>query len=472
MIVRSMDRSDRRPSFEALKTIISRFIGLGTNQDNAHAKRRLERLSLTAASTMVARLVSIGGNLLLAPILLHYLDVQEFGIWTTITSLVVFLSFADLGIGNGVISNVALASGKDDQLGIRTTITNGYVIVVGVALFFLAAAATYRGLHTIAAPVPASESIDRSHVRRSIEVFTLLFILNIPASLIQRIQAGLQEGLSANLWQIAANLLALATLLYCVHEKSPLDSLVLVFMTAPLLVNVLNTAVFFRGVGAKIRPQLSLISWQISERLLRVGSMFFLMQIMFALVYNSDAILISYTLGSSSVPTYSLPERIMSLPVTVLSMGLIPLWPAIGEAISRGELAWVNSTLKKALWISIGISSVTGAALVIAMPTILNAWVGPGIKAPTLLLMGLAFWKVIEAASYASNAYLNGARLYRFQTLIAVTFTFIAFPTKAVSYYCFGVPGGVWAQASCYLLCMAIPIFFKLRTELALKEEA
>ncbi|MDA9479227.1 hypothetical protein XI03_33020 [Bradyrhizobium sp. CCBAU 65884] len=437
-----------------------------------HAGKRLKKLSFTAASSVIARFVSVGGNLLLTPILLHYLGVEQFGLWTTITSLVIFLSFADLGIGNGIVGQIASANGREDILGIRAAITNGYLILIGTAILFLLAGALALALDAPSSAIPASDPNVQLHVQRSIIAFAVLFILNIPASLIQKVQTGLQEGLSTNLWQVASNLLTLGTLLYCVAAKAPLEGLVFVFMAAPLCVNIANSVAFFRGPGATIRPHLKLADLRLSGDLLKVGAMFFLMQTMFAFVYNSDAILISHILGASSVPTYVLPERIMSLPVMVLSMGLIPLWPAIGEAIARRDFGWAKSALTKGLLVSIGAAASTGLALTLLMPTVLNLWVGDEISAPSALIIGLAFWKVIEASSYACNAYLNGARFYAFQTTIAIVFTFLAFPAKVASYSYFGITGGVWAQIGCYVICMAIPMFLKLRSALAAQDRS
>ncbi|WP_157158595.1 lipopolysaccharide biosynthesis protein [Bradyrhizobium sp. WSM1253] len=418
---------------------------------------------MSALSSMIARGTAIGANLLLIPILLNHLGLEQFGAWTAIASLTLFLSFADLGIGNGIINDISAAAGKEDRLGIRRSITNAYFVLATVALILLILYSLALLAGASLSPIGSSNQAVNIEIQHAFKCFLILFLLNMPLALIQKIQIGFQTSFVASLWQIASTIASLFGIVVSLHNGSTLPDIVIIYMAAPLFTNVLNTVFFFCYAGAPYRPSILLVGRSKLLESLQIGSMFLSIQVMSALVYNSDAVLISHSLGSSSVPIYSVPERLMSLPSIILSMALVPLWPAMSEALARGEAAWVGITLRKALLIACLSSATCGLMLIAAMPLILQAWVSGKVDPPLSLLVGLAVWKTIESASYAYNAYLNSARQYRFQTITSVLLTLSAFPAKLLAYGHFGVAGGVWALSACYVICPGIPVILKLR---------
>ncbi|MGY3361270.1 O-antigen/teichoic acid export membrane protein [Bradyrhizobium sp. GM0.4] len=442
-----------------------------TSSEDGRSRERARKISLSAASSMISRICLLGSNLLLVPILLSHLGLEMFGVWVAISSFTSFLSFADLGIGNGIISSISTASGRNDIKQIRSYITNAYCLLAIVATSLLFALYIAVLSEAPIFPLGMIAEAHKPEINSSLHIFFLLFILNIPLSLIQKIQVGLQDGFQANIWQTASALIAFGAVLISVHLGGRLQDIVFFYLAAPLVTNIANTVFFFSRIGGQYRPSRVLIKKIEFVELFRIGSMFLAIQIMSALVYNSDAILISNLLGPAFVPMYSLPERLMSLPTILLSMALVPLWPAMGEAIARGEHDWVRKSLKKSLVIAVLFSALCGLVLVSAMPFILKLWVANKVTPPALLLLGLAAWKILEATSYACNAYLNGARLYRFQVITSAVLTVLAFPAKIFAYKHFGISGGAFALVLCYLICPGIPIAVKLHRVLNAKSE-
>ena len=69
---------------------------------------RHRRAALTALAAVLARSLSIATALITVPLTLHYLGTERYGMWMTMSSLVVLLSFADLGIGTGILNSFIL----------------------------------------------------------------------------------------------------------------------------------------------------------------------------------------------------------------------------------------------------------------------------------------------------------------------------------------------------------------------------
>ena len=61
-----------------------------------------------------------------------------------------------------------------------------------------------------------------------------------------------------------------------------------------------------------------------------------------ALAMNADYLVIAHVLGPESVTTFSVPARLFAQLGLLVSLVNLPLWPANGEALARGDVAWVR----------------------------------------------------------------------------------------------------------------------------------
>jgi O-antigen/teichoic acid export membrane protein len=232
---------------------------------------------------------------------------------------------------------------------------------------------------------------------------------------------------------------------------------VLALAGAPLFAAVLNSLYFFLRARPDLLPRWAAVSRETCHQVASSGALFFVLQLVVAVAYTSDSIVIAQLLGASAVATYAVPEKLFSLVSLSLGMVLAPLWPAYGEAIARGDAAWVRNTLKRTMWFSFGLSGVASLLLVWLGPALLGLWVGTGVNPALQLMLALAVWKVIEAVSGALAMFLNGARVIALQVLIASSTAVLALGLKLALVPHLGIAGAVWATVIAYILFALIP---------------
>ena len=87
--------------------------------------------------SVFAKGMSMAANLVTIPLTLRYLGPEQYGIWATISSCFLLLTSADLGIGNGLINQIADADGRNDKPAIARLVAAGFFLLSGVALTFL-----------------------------------------------------------------------------------------------------------------------------------------------------------------------------------------------------------------------------------------------------------------------------------------------------------------------------------------------
>jgi O-antigen/teichoic acid export membrane protein len=444
--------------------LTSLFNTLDVLTPEGRARERQRRIALSALASALAKAISVSTALISVPLTLNYLGAERYGMWMTMSSLIAMLSFADLGIGNGLLTSVASAHGQDDRGEIRAYVSSAYFILSAIAiavlcLFFLCYPFVdwFRIFNV-------NTALAKREAAPMVAVFLTCFAASIPISIVQRVQMGLQRGFMASLWQCAASLTALAGVLIAIHFEASLPLLIFAFLGAPLVAGVLNSSMFFLLLQRDIAPARRAISFRAVRVVAKTGVLFLVLQIVGALAYSSDNIILAQMLGSNAVAEYAVPEKLFSLISTVIVMALAPLWPAYGEAITRGDRDWVRKILKRSLFLAIGISACCSLFLVVAGSSIISRWVGHIITPSLFLLVGLGVWKVLESGGNALAVFLNGARIIKFQVVVSILTAISAVALKVLFISRFGLAGVVWATICSFTIFTIVPASLYIKT--------
>jgi O-antigen/teichoic acid export membrane protein len=431
---------------------------------------RRRRLILSAAASGVARLIAMAASLVSVPLTLHYLGAELYGMWMVIASFTAMLAFADLGLGNGILTRIAEEYGRDNRAQMAGIISNGYVATGAMAAVVLAGFAIAYPFVPWPALFNASSQQAREQAGPALAVFTVCFALSIPGSVVQKVQTGLQQSFVSSLWQALGSVLALVAVLGVIALRGSLPWLVLALAGCPMVVGWVNTLAFFGRSAPDLRPVMALASREALRSVVSIGLLFFTIQLIGSIKYGSDTLMLAQLKGAASVAQYAVPERLFSVIAMVITMVTAPLWPAYGEAIARGDARWVRHVLRRSLLLAGLCAAVASSALVLAAPFIIRLWVGGAVTPTTMLLVGLGLWRVVEACGTAASFYMNGAGLMRSQAWIA-GFTALAMITlKIVLITRMGAAGIAWGATVSFVLCSGLPITVIIRRDIARRQ--
>jgi len=64
--------------------------------------------------TFVYKALAIGLSFLLVPLTINYLDIEQYGIWMTLLSVMSWVAFFDIGLGNGLRNKLGKAIAEND----------------------------------------------------------------------------------------------------------------------------------------------------------------------------------------------------------------------------------------------------------------------------------------------------------------------------------------------------------------------
>lgn len=98
------------------------------------SKSRSKNIKLNIYISFIFKIISIVLSFLVIPMTINYLNSEQYGIWMTLLSLLSWMSFMDIGIGNGLRNKLTESISKNDIKGAREYITTAYATISSIVI--------------------------------------------------------------------------------------------------------------------------------------------------------------------------------------------------------------------------------------------------------------------------------------------------------------------------------------------------
>ena len=100
---------------------------LFTQPSADRGRERYRRVGVTASTSYIAKALTILTSFVSVPLTVDYLGAERYGVWLTISSLLVWVALTDFGLaGNALVNVLSEAAGKDDRSLTRRAILQTY----------------------------------------------------------------------------------------------------------------------------------------------------------------------------------------------------------------------------------------------------------------------------------------------------------------------------------------------------------
>ena len=380
-----------------------------------------------------------------------------FGVWLLLITASGLLGFADLGLGNGLLNEVAAAHGREDVDAVRRSISSASAalvvaatVLVGVFLAFSAVVPWSRVLDVRGASASSAST--------AVGVFVAATALGIAFGAAPRVRLALQTGWITNLWSAGGGVISLVAVLVAAHLGASLPVLVGAALLGPPLVAAADTFVLFGIQRPELRPRRRCVHRFETTRLARQGAMFCFLAVAIAVGYESDTLVISHVLGAGTVPQFALPYRILMLAPGAVSLVTVALWPAYAEAVARGDRAWADQTLRRSLVLAVGGTALVSAVVVGVGPTFLGQFTGSNPAPSRGLLLVLGLLACVMSASTALGVFLSATGRLRIQVVAAAAMAATNLPLSIALVGPLGVLGPAWGTIITQTVFVLVPV--------------
>lgn len=407
------------------------------------------------------KVVGLSTSLLIVPITLNYLNNEVYGIWLTMSSILYWFSFFDIGLGNGMRNYLteAISTGKYSEARSIISTTMSMLSVIAIVLCIV----TVALLYVIDAGKLFNTTMIAAGELRNIAIIATVFTLILfVVKNVGMIFVAMQKYALNDLLGVSGHVIALV-IIYILTKvtQGNLMYVVAAFTITPVLVFSLAAIPLFAKYPA-LKPSLKSIDMGLAHKVVGKGLGFFLIQITSCVViFGCSNLFITQFCGPESVTTYNIAYKYFNILAIAYTIVISPMWNAYTDAYVKGDMDWIKSNFNRALRIW-GLS-IIGGLLMLAISNILyRLWVGDAVSVPlSVSLCTMAYicmFNLNNCVTYLLNG-LNKIRVQIITSIVAtILFLFIVSTIKGK----YGIEGVVTSMALCYL-AMAIVHLYQCR---------
>lgn len=385
-------------------------------------RERHRRALLASLSGAFNKAVSLASSLISVPLTIKYLDRERYGIWLALSSALAFLTFADFGMGNGLLNAVAHALGKQDLSEMKKSIASSFFSLAALCGVFLLCVPVVVPFLPLGYLLGTHTASVLKEAYPAAAVLLSCFALNLPLDVVQRVQTGLQMTFQSNLWRCFGSLLGLCALLLVVHLRLGLPALILAAVGSPLLATIANFYFFFWVERPDLIPRLADYGRRAALSMSTQGLKFVLAQLGASVLTAAPILATAQLIGAGSAATTGVVQRMFLTPYSLCEFLWSPLWPAYGEAWTRRDYRFIRNTFRRTTPI-IAVSMLLMVTIgTLASGLILRVWTRGGISASMPLVAAIGALMLVRVFRGSLSVVVNGCGfLTRSAVLFAIT---------------------------------------------------
>lgn len=357
---------------------------------------------------------SIAISLFLVPLTIRYVNPTQYGIWLTLSSIIGWFGFFDIGFGNGLRNKFTEALAKGEHELARVYVSTTYAIlgiIIGVVLALFCCINPFLNWVKI---LNAPSSMGRELTILALIVF-VFFCLQFILQLITTIITANQQPAKAAFFNLLGSVFSLIVIFILTKTTSGnLIYLGLALGCTPVLVLTSSSLWFYTHQYRKYAPSLKLVNFSYARNLMTLGLKFFIIQIAFVILYETSNIVITQLFGPAQVTPYNIAYKYFSVVPMVFSIVLTPFWSAFTEAYVKKDEQWIRNTIRKLqkFWLLF----LAGALLMLALSAkVYQLWVGSLVQVPFLLSASIFLYVMINAWCMIFSMFLNGVGKLKLQ---------------------------------------------------------
>ena len=391
--------------FQYIKDKVSAYFTKG-NERSVAVKKNI-------AVSLVLKCISILVSLQVVPLTIGYVNPTKYGIWLTLSSIIAWLSYFDLGFAHGFRNRFAEAKAKGDMKLAKEYVSTTYAVLFllfSVILLITLVVNNYLDWSRIL-------NIDPVYKDELSLVFGLLacfFCLNIVASVFTTMLTADQKPALASLISTSGQVLAFA----CVYvltktTKGSLSALAVSFSAIPCLFLVVMFSMLF--------------------------------------IFQLTNIILSRVQGPEAVTQYNIAYKYFNVLNMAANIILTPFWSAFTDAYIKRDYNWMRGTLEKLekLWL---LCIPILVLMVLSSDLLYKFWIGDSVAVSFSLSFCMAIYVLCQTGGNMYMFLINGTSKIRLQLIIYLSFALVSIPLMKYCCKYYGIEGILIVPTTVFIL--------------------
>lgn len=411
---------------------------------------------------------SILVGLMLVPMTISYINPVQYGIWLTISSIVGWMNFFDIGMGNGLRNKLtaALALKEYDEAKkyVSTTYATLTIIAVGIFILFWLTSSLFNWRTFLNVP----PSID-TDIQSVLLIVVGAFCFQFVAQLLNTILTATHEPAIAGFISFIGQVCLLIAVFILKHTvKGSLELLVAILSLVPAGVLLIVGAILYSSKLRSIAPSIKNIDFSYTKNILNIGGIFFFIQIGTLILFQTDNIIIAKVIGPEAVTTFGVTYKLFSVVTMLFSIVMTPYWSAFTDAYTKKDFAWMQHSMNRLRKVWYAVAFICIPLLVVLSGTIFKLWLHDTVSIPFRLSALMGVYAICFTCLSLNCFFLNGVGKLRIQLLLYIIVSILNIPLGVYLGQNFGIEGVVTSNIILFLF-MTVTFWIQVNKILASK---
>lgn len=428
---------------------------------------RLVKAKKNILGAILNKGVAVLISLLIVPVTINYLNSEQYGIWLTLSSIVAWIAYFDIGLGHGFRNRFAEAKARGETELARKYVSTTYAaltIVFGVVFILVEIINPFLDWSSLL-KVETSNTILRDVVSVLVVGISLSFILNIATIMLAADQKPAFAAMISTIGQAVA-LIVIYILTLTTHGSMKYIAFALSW--TPCLVVLLFSFFLFKNQYKEYAPSFKYVDFSLVRNILGLGGKFFVIQISMLLIFQVVNIILSRVQGPDAVTEYNVAYKYFSISLMIFNIILSPFWSAYTEAYTKSDFNWMRLIQKKLLFVW-SLLVVLNIALLLVSPFFFKIWLKDSVEVSWSVSIAMCFYISVLSFSTMYMTLLNGIGKITIQMIVYAICALVCLP---LSYYLCGVFGIVGVIAVMSMVYLVQSVFAKRQLSLILDDKA
>lgn len=387
------------------------FIKQGTDRSVAVKKNIVGSLFVKGCSIII--------SLLIVPLTLGYVSSDLYGIWLTLSSIIMWLNFFDIGFTLGLKNKLTEAIALGDMQRGKFLVSTTYFMMIAIFIPLCIL------LEMIIPHINWASFLNvtgnyNPDIIKTLHILAACLCAQMIVNVLTAVLAAYQKVALSSAFPVIGNFISLFIILLLTKYCPPsLSLLALAISTIPIFVIIIASFILFSSSFKAVAPSWNFVKKKQIKDLFNLGSKFFLIQAQIVVLYQCTNILISNLSGLSDVISYNIAYKYITISMMILTIIMAPLWPAFTEAYTKNDYSWMKNVYNKMckLW---GGLTVIVILMIIVSPIVYQLWIGEKAHVPLIMTVLIGIYTIVHSWDIIQVNMINGVGAIKLQTYITL----------------------------------------------------
>lgn len=433
-------------------------------------RKVLNRIDTTQKSgiiNMMLKPISMILSLLYIPMLVNYLGNEKYGLWVTVLSIINWVNYFDVGIGNGMRHLLAKELAEEEYEKAAKTVSTSYIVLTLISTILLSVLVVLTGIMNWKHIFSSSVEM-RPTLWISFGFICINFVLCLNTTILYALQLSERVAINNCLVQ-CLNVLGL--LIIRSFSKQNLEYVAILFGMSTMIVHISNSIIVFSR-NRYLFPRKGNFCKSEIKGITGIGIKFFIIQIMCLMMFTVDNLLISHYWGAAEVTPFSITNKVFNTAYTVLAAFLVPYWSRSTVAFEKKDVNWIKKSLKNAMCVC-GVFIFGYILLAVIFKPLVNIWMHKSLDISTNLIVVMTIYYSIYSILGVECQFINGSGKINIQLIVYIFAGILNIPLSIfIGVKCGVGPAGIRIATAILVFIMVLLLGFNLKKIIRITEKS